>query len=289
MRKPHVWATLARFTGLVLVSALPLAAAHSTANKGHAAAHATAASKSPAAQPAQPLRAAPMMERTEVSKSTASRDTILSGCRMIQLTRATPVKAGQCIARIETFFEMSVCAELRVTHITQAGIGIADMFGMLTDEQGTKRVVTVRYGETKILGIGFSSKVKVHVEKGSDGTPYATAIFVPTDVTETYTISAGALITGPPALKVISIDSLGVRFVPVFGGSELGLRYGETYRITEEDLHTAIAVKKGFEPEQALLHITHADGVAVADNPSSGAKKPQPKVVRHPARANAGK
>lgn len=273
----------------VLVSTAPLGAKDS-ASKGHATTQTVATRKGPpTAQPAQPLAAAPVLQRTEVSKSTAVSDAFLGDFRITQLTRPTPVKPGQCIAGIELLFGMNGCVtKLCVTHITKAGIGIANMYGRITTEDGIQPFVIVKYGETKVLGAGFSNNLKVHVQKGADGTPLVTAVFIPSYTTETYIVSPGALIMGPPALRVVYVGSSGVGLKSVFNEDTLWLAYGEIVRTIADSLPVTIAVRKVDEPGQAKLHITHLDGVE--DAVSSPAKKQPPKPAKpHPNVKGPGK
>ncbi len=225
-----------------------------------------------------------MLARTEISKSTAASDTVLGDFRITQLTRPTPVKAGQCIARIELLFGMAgSVVDLRVTHITKEGIGIVNTLGTIRGEEGIKPVVSVGYGKTKVLGVGVSNSLEVHAQKGPDGTPLLTAVFIPSYTTETYIVSPGALIMGPPALRVVYVGSGGVGLSPVFSEDTIRLAYGEIVRTMADSLPVSIGVRKFDNPGQAKLHITHVDGIkdAVTSSPKKQPAKSRPPVKRH--------
>ncbi len=288
MRWPHTLAAVAKFTALtVLLSASPLAA-QGTAHKRHVAAAPTPVTqKSPPAQPAQTLRAAAEIKTRDSSASTYDRDTIMTDGRIIQCAQPKRADTGMCIAAIETIFGIAGRAELRVTEIIpQVGIRIANPFGMVMTDQGSQHAVIVRDGETKIIGIASPAMagpamVTVHLYRGG----WVTARFVPTYASRTYELTAdgsvGAIIGGPPPMRLRGLDSRGVRVFLIFEEKELYLVYNQPVMLMQSGMYTGIGARKESEPGHALLFITAPDGVA--ELPPPAVKKATPAAKKQKA------
>ncbi len=267
-------------TATVLVSAGALAA-QTTAPTGPAAPPAAAAPIAVAP------KSVPGAQLTEVSRSSSGINILPGNETIFQLSKPTPVKAGETIAKVELYFGIAgSCIDVRVTNITKKGIGIASRLGMLMTEQGPKPLVTVGYGDTMSIGVGLSNWLKVKVEKGAGDTALVTAVFMPSYVTQTYKAVPGAMLPGQPALTVTRVVPQGVEFASaIFPNHTMRLRYGQPGLVElSERSSMGIGVRKG-SADTALVYITRPDSA----DPFKAAPQPpvQPPLAVKPSDSGA--